>query len=59
MIITCIVSFIVIVIDMQVNNEIFFGEFKNKFKNNCICKLYIPILLCYRLALGMYASSNI
>ena len=33
-----------------------YGEFKHKFKNDCVSKLYISTSVVYRIALGFYIS---
>ena len=33
-----------------------YGEFKNKFKKNQVCLIYIPLTILYRLIIAFYAS---
>lgn len=35
-----------------------YGEFKDKFKANFICSVYIPLSLFYRIAMAIYLSSQ-
>lgn len=41
---------------MQITDEVHYGEFKDKFKNDCISKVYIPLTIFYRIAVGIYIS---
>lgn len=54
-------SFIAIicsVLAMQSCSEIGYGQFKDKFKKNTFCKMYIPLSICYRLGLGLVSSTE-
>ena len=44
---------------LQTANEGEFGEFKNKFKKDCVNQVYIFVSVLYRMGLGVYmAVSN-
>lgn len=45
------------VIYMQIVKPNEFGEYKNKFKVNCITKFYIPLSIIYRFILGLYIAA--
>ena len=50
-------SFIVIVIFLvQLAKPKGYGEFKLKYKNNVVCRLYIALTLIFRISLGFYIS---
>lgn len=44
------------VIAMELTDKSDYGEFKSKFKRVWICQLYIPLTVCYRMALGFYTA---
>lgn len=35
-----------------------YGEFNNKFKDTMACRIYVPLTIAYRAAIGIYTSSN-
>lgn len=41
---------------MELTDKSDYGEFKSKFKRAWICKLYIPLTICYRMVLGFYTA---
>ena len=55
---TTIAAMIISVVVMELTAEEDYGEFKNKFKNVWICRLYIPLTVCYRMVLGFYTAMN-
>lgn len=52
----CFVSVLVSTVAMLFVKDSDYGEFKLKFKKNCICRLYIPFTILYRMCLGFYIS---
>lgn len=51
-----LVAMVVSVAAMELTAKEDYGEFKKKFKNVWICQLYIPLTVCYRMALGFYSA---
>lgn len=41
---------------MEFTSSRTYGEFKTKFKNNWVCRLFIPASLLYRMSLGFYTA---
>lgn len=35
-----------------------YGEFKNKFKGNWVCKVYIALTIVYRILIGLYLATQ-
>lgn len=51
--------YLTILILLQTSKEDEFGEFKNKFKKDCVNQIYMSVSVVYRMALGFYmAISN-
>lgn len=51
--------YIAILALLQTSSDNEFGEFKNKFKKDCVNQIYMSVSVIYRMALGFYmAVSN-
>lgn len=54
-----IFTYLLILFLLQVAKKDEFGEFKEKFKKDCVNQTYISVSVLYRMALGVYmATSN-
>lgn len=51
-----LIAIVVCLFYLQYSEEEFYGEFKLKFKDNCVCRSYITVQVLYRMALGFYIS---
>ena len=54
-----VLTYLIILFCFQFAEKQDFGEFKQKFKKDCINQLYISFSVIYRMALGLYMATSI
>ena len=52
----CIILIVLAIFMLQCTNDKDYGEYKLAFKDDCVCRCYIPMVIVYRIVISIFIS---